>query len=240
MELIPAIDLLGGKVVRLHKGDYDKVTVYSDDPAGQARRFFEQGARMLHVVDLDGARDGKPSNVEVIEAILRAAPLAVEVGGGIRDAASAERWLAAGVKRVVLGTAAIKQPALVRELCTRHPGGVVVAVDARAGEVAVEGWLQSTGRAVEDLAREVDGWGAAALLYTVIERDGTNEGPDVAATVALQAQVRATVIASGGIGTLDHVRALAAAGVRAAVCGRALYGGAFSLPEAMVAAHAGH
>jgi phosphoribosylformimino-5-aminoimidazole carboxamide ribotide isomerase len=236
MELIPAIDLLGGKVVRLHKGDYDKVTVYSDDPAGQARAFHAQGARMLHVVDLDGARSGKPCHVEVIEAILRAAPLAVEVGGGIRDEASAERWLAAGVKRVVLGTAAIKQPALVKSLCARHPEGVVVAVDARAGEVAVEGWLQSSGRAALDLAREVDGWGAAALLYTVIERDGTNEGPDVAATVALQAQVRATVIASGGIGTLDHVRALAAAGVRAAVCGRALYGGSFSLPEAIVAA----
>jgi phosphoribosylformimino-5-aminoimidazole carboxamide ribotide isomerase len=239
MELIPAIDVLGGKVVRLHKGDYEKVTVYSDDPAGQARIFYEQGARMLHVVDLDGARDGKPSNVGVIEAILRAAPISVEVGGGIRDEASAERWLAAGVRRVVLGTAAIKQPELVRALCERHPGGVVVAVDARAGEVAVEGWLKSSGRAVLDLAREVDAWGAAALLYTVIERDGTNEGPDVGATVELQAQVRATVIASGGIGTLDHVRALAAAGVRAAVCGRALYGGAFSLPEATAAAHGG-
>jgi phosphoribosylformimino-5-aminoimidazole carboxamide ribotide isomerase len=191
---------------------------------------------MLHVVDLDGAREGAPRNVEVIEAILRAAPLTVEVGGGIRDEASAERWLSAGVKRVVLGTAAIKQPELVRGLCARHPEGVVVAVDARAGEVAVEGWLQSTGRAVEDLVREVDAWGAAALLYTVIERDGTNEGPDVAATLALQAKGRAPVIASGGIGTLDHGRALAAAGARAAVCGRALYAGAFSVPEAMAAA----
>jgi phosphoribosylformimino-5-aminoimidazole carboxamide ribotide isomerase len=236
MELIPAIDLLGGKVVRLRKGDYAAVTVYSDDPAGQARRFYDQGARMLHVVDLDGAREGKPCNVPVIEAILRAAPLAIEIGGGIRDRASAEGWLAAGATRVVLGTAAVKQPELVRELCARHPAGVVVAVDARAGEVAVEGWLEGSGKSAVALAREVDAWGAAAILFTVIERDGTHEGPDVEATAALQAEVRATVIASGGIGELAHVRALAAAGVRAAVCGRALYSGAFTLAEAFAAA----
>lgn len=236
MELIPAIDLLGGKVVRLHKGDYAKVTVYADDPAAQAKRFYDDGARMLHVVDLDGAREGKPCNVAAIEAILRAAPLRIEVGGGIRDDAGAERWLAAGVERVVLGTAAVKQPAMVQALCARHPKGVVVAVDARAGEVAVEGWLEGSGRSVEALAREVDAWGAAAILYTVIERDGTHEGPDVGATAALQAQVGATVIASGGIGELGHIRALAAAGVRAAVCGRALYSGAFTLAEAFAAA----
>jgi len=236
MELIPAIDLLDGKVVRLHKGDYAKVTVYADDPAAQARRFYDEGARMLHVVDLDGAREGKPCNVPAIEAILRAAPLRIEVGGGIRDEAAAERWLSAGVERVVLGTAAVKRPELVRALCERHPAGVVIALDARKGEVAVEGWLESSGRTVDALAQEVDTWGAAAILYTVIERDGTNEGPDVGATVALQAHVRATVIASGGIGTLSHVRALTAAGVRAAVCGRALYSGAFTLAEAFAAA----
>lgn len=236
MDFIPAIDLLGGKAVRLHKGDYAAVTVYSEDPPAQAREFYEAGARMLHVVDLDGAREGAQRNVSVIEAILRAAPLRIEVAGGIRDQATAERWLAAGVERVVLGTAAIKQPALVERLCQQHPGAVVVAVDARGGEVAVEGWLEQSGKSAHDLARQVDAWGAAAILFTVIERDGTHEGPDVAATVALQEQVQATVIASGGIGSLEHVRALARAGVRAAVCGRALYSGAFTLREALAAA----
>jgi phosphoribosylformimino-5-aminoimidazole carboxamide ribotide isomerase len=235
MEFIPAIDLLGGKAVRLHKGDYAAVTVYSDDPPAQAREFYDAGARMLHVVDLDGAREGAQRNVAVIEGILRAAPLRIEVAGGIRDEATARRWLDAGVERVVFGTAAIKQPELVERLCKRHPGGVVVAVDARGGEVAVEGWLEQSGTRAHDLARQVDAWGAAAILYTVIERDGTREGPDVAATVALQAEVRATVIASGGIGSLEHVRALAAAGVRAAVCGRALYSGAFTLQQALAA-----
>jgi phosphoribosylformimino-5-aminoimidazole carboxamide ribotide isomerase len=236
VELIPSIDLLDGKVVRLHKGDYAAVTVYSDDPPGQARRFYEQGAQRLHVVDLAGARDGKPGNLSVISAILKASPLRVQVAGGIRDQAAVERWLAAGVERVVLGTAAIKQPELVQRLCAAHPGVVVIAVDARAGQVAVEGWLESSGRSAHDLARQVDAWGAAAILHTVIDRDGTGQGPDVAATVALQAQVKATVIASGGIGSLDHIRGLAAAGVRAAVCGRALYSGAFDLVEAIAAA----
>lgn len=236
MDLIPAIDVLEGKVVRLHKGDYDKVTVYADDPVAQAREFHEAGARRLHVVDLGGARAGKPMNLEIIRGILASVPMAVQVGGGIRDARAAEQWFDAGAQRVVFGTAAIKQPDMVRGLCEQHPGGVIVAVDARAGEVAVEGWLQGTGRKVDDFAKEVDGWGAAALLYTVIERDGTHEGPDVEATAALQGNVAATVIASGGIGSLEHVRALRTAGVREAVCGRALYSGAFSLAEAFSAA----
>jgi phosphoribosylformimino-5-aminoimidazole carboxamide ribotide isomerase len=236
VELIPAIDLLAGNLVRLHKGDYAAVTVYSNDPPAFARRFYEAGARRLHVVDLDGAREGMARNVDVIRAILAAAPLAVQVGGGIRDRAAAERWFEAGVQRVVLGTAAVKQPELVQDLCAQHPGGVIVAVDARGGEVSVEGWLEGSGRGAHELALQVDGWGAAAILYTVIDRDGTREGPDVEATAALQAEVRATVIASGGIGSLEHIRALGAAGVRAAVCGRALYSGAFSLEQALAAA----
>jgi phosphoribosylformimino-5-aminoimidazole carboxamide ribotide isomerase len=236
LELIPAIDLLGGKLVRLHKGDYAAVTVYSDDPSGQAAQFFRQGATRLHVVDLDGARDGRPGNVAAIEAIVAAAPLRVQVGGGIRDARAAERWLQAGVERVVLGTAAVKSPDVVQRLCAAYPGRVIVAVDERDGEVAVEGWLEGSGRSAHDLARSVDDWGAAAILHTVIDRDGTREGPDVAATAALQRRVRATVIASGGIGRLEHIEALAAAGVRAAVCGRALYSGAFDLPAAIAAA----
>src|SRR6186713_2296886 len=148
LEFIPAIDLLGGQVVRLHKGDYAAVTVYGDDPPAQARRFYAAGARRLHVVDLEGAREGTPRNVDTIRAILQAAPLRVQVGGGIRDEQAAERWLEAGVERVVLGTAAVKQPAMVERLCKRHPGGVIVAVDARGGDVAVEGWLEQSGRAV--------------------------------------------------------------------------------------------
>jgi len=239
MELIPSIDLLDGKVVRLHRGDYSNVTVYSDDPVGQARRFHEAGARRLHVVDLEGARSGAPHHEATIRAILGAAPLRVQVGGGIRDQTSVERWLEAGVERVVLGTAAVKQPELVQSLCARHPGRVVAAVDGRAGEVAVEGWREGSGRSVLELAGQVDAWGVAAILFTAIERDGTHEGPDVAATAGLQATVNATVIASGGIGSLDHIRALAAAGVRAAVCGRALYSGAFSLEQALAAAGSG-
>jgi phosphoribosylformimino-5-aminoimidazole carboxamide ribotide isomerase len=240
MELIPAIDLLGGKVVRLHKGDYAQVTVYSDDPAGQAARFQEAGARRLHVVDLDGARSGKPGNRDVIEAILRAAPaLAVQVGGGIRTREVAEAWYEAGAKRVVLGTVAIKNPELARQLCAAHPDGVVMALDAKGGMIAVEGWLEATGKPVHEVAADVDQWGAAAILFTDIDRDGTREGPAVEATAKLQQQVKATVIASGGIGAIEHLVALREAGVRSTVCGRALYSGAFTLAEAFRASSGG-
>jgi len=235
MELIPAIDLLDGNVVRLHKGDYNAVTVYSNDPVAQAKSFYEAGARRLHVVDLEGARSGKAHHVAVIEAILSEVPLAVQVGGGIRSVETAERWLAVGVKRVVIGTLAVEQPDVVAGLCERHPDGVIAAVDARDGEVAVHGWTRGSGMRAIDLAKRVDDWGAAAILFTAIERDGTSEGPDVPATLALQREVRATVIASGGIGDLGHLRALVAGGARAAVCGRALYSGAFTLAEAFEA-----
>ena len=235
MELIPAIDILDGKVVRLLRGSYDDVTVFADDPAEPARRFHGAGAKRIHVVDLDGARDGRPGNVKAIERILGAVPVKIQIGGGIRDVTSAERWLVAGAERVVLGTAAVKEPDMVRGLSERRPGAIVVAVDARAGAVAVEGWTEATERGLLELAREVDGWGIAALLYTSIDRDGTSEGPDVAGTVELQREVQTTVIASGGIGTVDHLRALAAAGVRATVCGRALYDGAITVEEAFAA-----
>jgi phosphoribosylformimino-5-aminoimidazole carboxamide ribotide isomerase len=236
MELIPAIDLLGGKVVRLTRGRYDQVTVYSERPVEQARVFYDTGARRLHVVDLDGARAGQPQNLAVIEAILRAVPVRIQVGGGIRDREVARRWFEAGAERVVLGTAAVKQPEFVQQLCAEHPGGVVVAVDERDGQVAVEGWVETSGVDAQTLAQRVDGWGVAAVLHTVIARDGTREGPDVDATLALQSVIQATVIASGGIGELAHIRELAARGVRAAVCGRALLSGAFSLPDAFAAA----
>ena len=236
MELIPAIDLLDGQVVRLTQGRYDDVTVYSDAPAEMAKAFEDAGAARLHVVDLDGARDGRPGNVPAIEAILGATSLRVQVGGGVRDEAAARRWYDAGAERVVMGTAAVKDPGLVRRLCDARPGGVVVAIDARGGEVAVEGWLEGSGVRAEALAADVSGWGGGAILYTNIDRDGTREGPDVEGTAALQRQVEVTVIASGGIGSLAHLVALREAGVRATVCGRALYSGAFTLDEAFRAA----
>lgn len=241
MEFIPAIDLLAGKVVRLHKGDYAQVTVYSDDPAGQAKLFQDAGARRLHVVDLDGARDGRPGNRHVIEQILRAAPeLMVQVGGGIRTREAAEAWYQAGAKRVVLGTVAIKNPELAQALCAEHPEGVVMALDAKAGMIAVEGWLEATGKPVHEVATQADAWGTSAILFTDIDRDGTREGPAVEATARLQQTVKATVIASGGIGALEHLSALRDAGVRSAVCGRALYSGAFTLAEAFRVCAGGH
>ena len=236
MDLIPAIDLLGGRVVRLHKGDYDAATAYADDPAAQAAAFEASGAARLHVVDLDGARSGEPAHLSAIEAILARTSMKVQVGGGVRSRAVAERWLGAGADRIVLGTVAVRDPALTEALCRDWPGRIVIAIDARGDDVAVQGWEEASGRGVVELATQVDAWGAAAILYTDIDRDGTGVGPAVERTAALQAEVGATVIASGGIGALDHVRALRDAGVRAAVCGRALYEGAFTLEEAVTAA----
>jgi phosphoribosylformimino-5-aminoimidazole carboxamide ribotide isomerase len=232
MELIPAIDLLDGKVVRLHQGRYDEVTVYDDDPVAMAERFEAAGARRLHVVDLEGARTGSPAHVPVIQGILRATNLQVQVGGGVRTEDVATRWIEAGAARVVLGTMIVKAPELARAICQRHPSKVVMALDARDGKLAVEGWQEQSQQEVTELAKEVDGWDIAAILFTNIRRDGTREGPDVEATAELQSKVSTTVIASGGIGSLDHLRALSSAGVRASVCGRALYSGAFTLPEA--------
>lgn len=238
MELIPAIDILGGKVVRLAQGRYDAVTTYGDDPAAVARQFESEGATRLHVVDLDGARSGVPANVSSIGQILGSTSLQVQVGGGVRTDETAARWLDAGVRRVVLGTVAVKEPDVAQRMCERWPGRVIVAVDARGGRVAVEGWLEQSERQAADLAKEVDAWGVAGILYTNIEHDGMRDGPDVAGTAALQREVNATVIASGGIGTIEHVCELARAGVQAAVCGRALYSGAFELQEAVDALEA--
>jgi len=235
LELIPAIDLLDGKVVRLQQGKYDEVTVYDDEPVAMAKRFEEQGAKRLHVVDLQGARSGKPAHVPIIRGILAETNLQVQVGGGVRNEDVATQWIDAGAARVVLGTLVVKAPDVARAICTRYPGAVVVALDARDGKLALEGWQEQSAQDVAELAQEVDGWTIGAILFTNIHRDGTREGPDVAGTVSLQSRVDTTVIASGGIGTLDHLRALSAAGVRSAVCGRALYSGAFTLSEAFAA-----
>lgn len=235
MELIPAIDLLDGKVVRLRQGRYDQVTVYEDDPVAAAQRFEQGGATRLHVVDLEGARSGRPAHVSAIRGILAATGLQVQVGGGVRNEETAERWIDAGAKRVIVGTMVVKDPGSVESLSARYPDTVVVALDGRDGKVAVEGWREESAQSVSGLALEVDRWGVAAILYTNIQRDGTREGPDVEGTIGLQDRVETTVIASGGIGALSDLRALATAGVRAAVCGRALYSGTFTLSEAFAA-----
>jgi phosphoribosylformimino-5-aminoimidazole carboxamide ribotide isomerase len=235
VELIPAIDLLDGKVVRLHQGKYDEVTVYDHDPVGMAKRFEDTGAKRLHVVDLQGARSGRPAHVPIIRQILMETNLDVQIGGGVRNEDVAAQWMSAGAARVVLGTMVVKEPDVARAICARYPGAVVVALDARDGKVAVEGWREQSQHDLIGLAKEVDSWNIAAILFTNIRKDGTREGPDVEGTVDLQSHVDTMVIASGGIGSLDDLRALADAGIRAAVCGRALYSGAFTLSAAFAA-----
>jgi phosphoribosylformimino-5-aminoimidazole carboxamide ribotide isomerase len=235
VELIPAIDLLDGRVVRLHQGKYDEVTVYDNDPVDMAKRFEDQGAARLHVVDLEGARRGQPAHVAIIQGILRETNLQVQIGGGVRNGEVAAQWMDAGAARVVLGTVVVKAPEVARAICDRYPEGVVMALDARDGKLAVEGWQEQSTHDLVVLAKEVDGWNIGAILFTNIHKDGTREGPDVEGTAGLQGHVGTTVIASGGIGSLDDLRALSAAGVRSAVCGRALYSGAFTLSEAFAA-----
>ncbi len=239
MELIPAIDLLDDKVVRLHQGRYDNVTVYDDDPVAAAKKFEGQGAKRLHVVDLEGARSGEPAHTSVIQRILRETGLQVQVGGGVRNEDIAGQWMDAGAARVVLGTIVVKAPDEAKAICARFPDAVIVALDARDGKVAVEGWQEQSVQEVVELAIEVDRWNIAGVLYTNIKKDGTREGPDVEGTASLQRAVGATVIASGGIGSLDDLLALSQAGVRAAVCGRALYSGTFTLSEAFAALERG-
>jgi len=235
VELIPAIDLLDGKVVRLHQGKYDQVTIYDDDPVAMAKRFEDQGAQRLHVVDLEGARRGQPAHVPIIQSILRETRLQVQIGGGVRNADVAAQWMDAGAARVVLGTVVVKDPDVARAICDCYPRGVVMALDARDGKIAIEGWQEQSAQDVTELAKEVDGWNIGAILFTNIHKDGTRDGPDVEGTAGLQSQVETTVIASGGIGSLDDLSALRAAGVRSSVCGRALYSGAFTLSEAFAA-----
>lgn len=239
LTLIPAIDLLGGRVVRLARGDYQRVTVYAEDAVAEARRFRDAGAERLHVVDLEGARtrsdaeQGDVTQHALIERIVRETDLRVQVGGGIRSAERARRWLDAGAARVVIGTAVVREPEWVRAFAESHPETVVAALDARGDEVRVAGWLEGTGRSLHELARTCDGWGIAAILFTDIERDGMRAGPATEACARLQREVRATVIASGGIGSIADLVALSAAGIREAVSGRALYDGAFEFGEAV-------
>ncbi|MGH1505820.1 MAG: 1-(5-phosphoribosyl)-5-[(5-phosphoribosylamino)methylideneamino]imidazole-4-carboxamide isomerase [Acidimicrobiales bacterium] len=238
MILYPAIDLRGGRCVRLHQGDYDAETVYGDDPVAQARSFVDQGAEWLHMVDLDAALTGEPTNRAVIAEVCAAIDIPVEVGGGVRSVEAAQALFDAGVTRVVIGTAALEKPELVHELAPKH--AVAVGLDARGGEVATHGWTERTGRTVGELAAEFADAGVAALVVTEISRDGTLEGPDVDGLSELLAATEIPVIASGGVGSLDHLRTLAGievAGRRfeGSIVGKAIYEGAFTVAEAISA-----
>jgi phosphoribosylformimino-5-aminoimidazole carboxamide ribotide isomerase len=236
MELFPAIDLLDGRAVRLYQGDYDRETVYNDDPVAQALEFAAAGARWIHVVDLDAARTGTPRNRDVIAAIAAAVDVPIQTGGGVRDEAAADALFDAGVARVVLGTAALENPELVAALASRCP--VAVGLDARGREVAVRGWEQGSGRDLLDVAHGFADVGVEALIVTEIGRDGTLGGPDLDGLGEVLDATELPVIASGGVGTLDDLRALDAlrsAGRRLSgvIVGRALYEGAFSLADAL-------
>jgi phosphoribosylformimino-5-aminoimidazole carboxamide ribotide isomerase len=236
MKVFPAIDLLGGRAVRLREGRRDQATVYRERPEELVAELCVAGVERLHVVDLDGAFEGARRHADVIARLCAASRVPVEVGGGIRDEVGARAVLDAGASHVVLGTAAVKSPAFVEALCRALPGRVVVAVDARDGLVAVEGWVETSTLTAVELGRRAAGWGAAALLYTDVARVGTGRGPNIAATAALAAAVGVEVIASGGVHSLDDLRALAAAGVPAVVVGRAIYDGRFTVAEALAAA----
>ena len=235
MRVWPAIDLLEGRAVRLHEGKRDRATIFSESPWELPARFAAEGAEGVHVVDLDGAFAGAPVQHALVARLIAAASVPVQVGGGIRDRASVEAVLAAGAARVVLGTAAVKSPALVEECCRAHPGRVVVAVDARDGVVSVSGWTEASTITAIDLGARAASWGAAALLYTDVSRDGTGAGPNVAATALLAKSVSIEVIASGGVSSLEDLRALRDAGIPAVVVGRALYDAKFTLREAVAA-----
>jgi phosphoribosylformimino-5-aminoimidazole carboxamide ribotide isomerase len=236
-ELIPAIDLLGGKCVRLSQGRYDRVTVYQDDPSRVAADFASHPLRRLHVVDLDGARAGRPCNRPAVSAILReVGSIPVELGGGIRTLESVEAWLELGIDRVILGTAALRSPELVREAGARFPGRIGVGIDARDGRVAVEGWLETSEVDAVEVAERFENAGVAAIIHTDIARDGMQSGPNFEATAKLATAVEIPVIASGGVGSEDDVRAAvrhAGQGISGLIVGRALYTGAVDLARAL-------
>ncbi len=239
--VFPAIDLKGGQVVRLAEGDMGRATVYGDDPAAQALLFADAGAGHLHVVDLDGAFAGRAVNADAVTAIVRAFPGHVQLGGGIRDRAAIERWFALGVARVVIGTAALENPDLVRDAARDFPGGIVVAVDARDGMVATRGWADVSDVSIVDLARRFEDAGVAALLFTDVGRDGLLKGCNIDATVDLARATRIPVIASGGVKDISDIRILslhARDGIEGVITGRALYDGRLDLAAALAVAAA--
>ena len=236
MDIIPAIDLLGGSCVRLHQGDYDQVTRFSDDPVAQALSWQEQGATRLHLVDLDGAKSGDPVNDASVRAITAALSIPVQLGGGVRSVERAESLLACGLDRVILGTAAIENPDLVKDLARRYPGRIIVGIDARNGKVATRGWIEESNVEATTLARELSATGIAAIISTDIATDGTLAGPNLQALRNMAEASSVPVIASGGVGCMADLIALLALephGVTGVIVGRALYDGRVTLKEGM-------
>lgn len=238
MDVIPAIDILEGRCVRLYQGDYEQSQVFNPDPVAVAQQWVQQGAARLHLVDLDGAKVGHPVNWKTIEAVVQAAKVPVQVGGGLRDRQSVVKLLSLGVERVILGTAAIEQPTLVTQLCQEFPGQILIGIDARDGRVATQGWLETSDILAVDLAKQMANLGVAAVIYTDIYRDGTLQGPNLPALRELSAAISIPIIASGGISSVTDLLSLLAlepSGVSGVIIGRALYTGDISLREALQA-----
>ena len=236
MILFPAIDLKDGQCVRLELGEMDRATVFNDDPAAQARAFEDAGFEWLHIVDLNGAFAGRPVNAEAVDAILRAVSIPVQLGGGIRDMQTIEHWLSAGVRRVILGTVAVRNPDLVREACRAFPGRIAVGIDARKGRVAVQGWAETEDMTALELAKRFEDAGVSAIIHTDIDRDGVLKGLNVEASLELARNVSIPVIASGGLASLDDIRRLLepdCAILEGAISGRALYDGRLDWKEAL-------
>ncbi len=236
MIVIPAIDLKEGKCVRLEQGLMEKDTVFNDDPGAKARAWQDQGAELLHIVDLDGAFAGQPKNRTAIEAIIKAITIPAQLGGGIRDIAAIEAYLSLGLERVIIGTAAQRNPELVRQACAKFPGRIVVGIDAKNGMVAVQGWAEVTDITAVELARKFEDSGVAAIIYTDISRDGMLQGPNLEATRALAEAVSIPIIASGGVSSLKDIQNLMdieSSGISGVITGKAVYTGAIKLAEAI-------
>lgn len=238
MNVIPAIDLLGGKCVRLYQGDYDQSQVFNEDPVAVARQWQDQGATRLHVVDLDGAKEGESKNLQAIADITQALSIPVQVGGGLRNREAVAHLFELGVERAILGTVAVENPALVESLCAEFPGKIAVGIDARNGKVATKGWLETSEVEAIALAKDMEKFGVAAIIYTDIHRDGTMEGPNLEALRELASQITTPVIASGGVsslGDLLNLVTLENLGVTGAIVGKAIYTGAIDLQKAVLA-----
>jgi phosphoribosylformimino-5-aminoimidazole carboxamide ribotide isomerase len=232
MQVIPAIDLRGGRCVRLQQGDYARETIFGEEPAEMARRWQTEGAGRIHLVDLDGAKEGRPINVEAVLQIVAAVDVPCQLGGGVRDSPTVAAWLKAGVERVVVGTQALKDPVWFRETAERHPHRIMLGLDAREGRVATAGWLDVSSVEAPVLAEQFDDLPLGGVVYTDIARDGMLRGPDLPATEALARRLKTPVIASGGVGSLEDISRLAALPIAACIVGRALYEGRFRLCEA--------
>ena len=239
MIIYPAIDIRGGRCVRLTEGRFDAETVFADDPAEMALKWAGLGAEFLHLVDLDGALAGEGKNVPVIERILQSVSIPVQLGGGIRNLATIEKLLSLGVTRLILGSAAVKNPALVEEACKKYPGHIAVGIDAKNGEVAIEGWGKGSGVAATELAKKMAAYGVETIIYTDISRDGMLSGVNVEATAALARACGVPIIASGGVASMEDIRrvkAVEADGVQGCIIGKAIYTGAVDLKEALALA----